>query len=454
MAQPQLYDFETDPFNSQLATARALRKKGMDEGGNYSPHGIWIGNEGSQFMNALAGSAMEHMAQQGLGGIQRGREAEFQAALSRRPDMMMNQEVPGTPAVTQEFPGADAFGGEGSAPVQAEIAPSVLPSTKRVMKPAAQQQQELMDWSTGMAGIKHPMAQSLAATGLQGAMDIPEKEMARQAAAEIAKELLKQKDADRLAQIEAARVGRPVPAPAVHYETNDRGETTAILRHPDGRLETQKLGPLGKTRAATGGGGGEGGIGKSQFKGMTIDNKPVFFSPTKAGNYVRDEEGNLARYDGIVVPAGQAAKAEVLEQDARDSLPKMDALIAKTKANPDAFGIVPALAGASYIPNSIGSRITSAALSPAERDARVAVMRDAAVLINKIYGAALSRNEAARANTWAPAPDDDYDSTMAKLIGAKAYASELAGRTKGAAAASTTAGPKRLKFNPATGVLE
>ena len=105
------------------------------------------------------------------------------------------------------------------------------------------------------------------------------------------------------------------------------------------------------------------------------------------------------------------------------------------------------------MPNIVGSRITSAALTPEARDARIAVMKEAAILINKIYGAALSRGESGRANTWAVAPDDDYDSTMAKLVGAKAYASELAGRTKGGTV-PIAAGPKRKKYNQATGEFD
>ena len=272
MAQPQLYDFEIDPLQSQLATARALRKKGMDEGGGLVS-GIYVGNAGSQFMNALAGSAMEDTAHRGLGDVQRRRDAEEQSWMARRPDTMMDQTTPGTPAVTQEFPGADAFGGEGGAPVTAEVSPATLPMTKRVMKPYEQQVQDVQGWA-GASPQHSPLGQSMRAAMATQALAAPQKALEREDAQAARKEVLTatieakkdaeriraedkatEKEKDRLAVIErdkqraadAANMARLAaglkPTPQPQIVTSDQGMFTLGR---DGKL-LPLMGPDGKT---------------------------------------------------------------------------------------------------------------------------------------------------------------------------------------------------------------
>ena len=450
MAQQQYSDWEDQGYDRQLKLAQALRQKGLDTTGEmrgrvYVPKNPWV-----NFAEGAVGSMLDQNAQEGQRDLQGRRDAEFKTALARRPDMMEDRTTPGTPAVTQEFPGADAFGGEGSAPVTAEVTPEVLPTTKRVMKPAAQRQEELMGWASDMGNIKHPMAQSLAATGLKGMLDIPENDMAREAKAADARTLLEQKDKDRLAQIQAAIAGRTPPQSHVISNTDDRGNVHVSVRNPDGSFTTQSLGPLGKTKAAIG--GGEGGIGKTQFKGMTVDNKPIFFSASKSANFVRDDDGTLTKYEGPVIPVGQAAKGAMEGVNAAKLVEGLTGTIAQIEKNKEAFGAVPGIA--SMVGPFIGSRIVSSSLTPEQQQTRVNVLRDAAVLINAIYGAALSRGEAGRANTWAVSPEDDYDTVMAKVKGAKEYAENIAKREGKVTPAAAPGAPKRKKYNQATGEFD
>ena len=156
MAQPQLYDFETDPLQSQLATARALRKKGMDEGGSFTPGGIYVGNAGSQFMNALAGSAMEDTAQRGLGDIQRQRDAEFASTMSQIPKV--NQQLP------MQGPTEDG---------------DVLSGSFSQAKSPDQYNTEMQGFGTKLMQSRDPRAQSLAGHVLQKSLDQPYKDIER-----------------------------------------------------------------------------------------------------------------------------------------------------------------------------------------------------------------------------------------------------------------------------------
>ena len=89
------------------------------------------------------------------------------------------------------------------------------------------------------------------------------------------------------------------------------------------------------------------------------------------------------------------------------------------------------------LPNIVGSRLMSKVLTPDQQKARIKVQTQAAKVIHDVYGAALSRNEAFRAEGWAPDPRDDYESTMRKLQGAKEYAQMLSGEKGGSPAAPT-----------------
>ena len=179
---------------------------------------------------------------------------------------------------------------------------------------------------------------------------------------------------------------------------------------------------------AAGSDGGASGLGKVQLKGMTLDGKQVVFSPTTAKSYVLNEDGTHSAYTGEVVPFAQSAKPALAAEEMSRAVPKMDRVIESVKNNPEAFGVTPALA--SILPNALGSRITAASLTPEQLQTRNRVMREAAVLIHQIYGAALSRGEEARANTWAVSPTDDFDMTMSKLTSARAYATDLGTREK------------------------
>ena len=133
-------------------------------------------------------------------------------------------------------------------------------------------------------------------------------------------------------------------------------------------------------------------------------------------------------------PTAAESKAKAAEEKAIQSAARVDGLVTEAGQNKGAFGIVPAVA--SMLPNVIGSRITSSSLGEKEQIARAKVMTEGARVIHDIYGAALSRGEASRADSWAPNPNDNYETIVRKLKAAKEYASTL---TKAPAAAPAPA---------------
>jgi len=205
----QYSDWEDQGYDRQLKLAEALRAKGLNTTGEmrgriYVPKNPWV-----NFAEGAVGGILDQNAQEGQRDLQGRRQAEVTDFMGRRPDTTMDQEVPGTPAVTQEFPGNDAFGGEGSAPVTAEISPSVLPSTKRVMKPYEQVVSETQKW---MGDAPAHMGDAPRAAVLAQALAAPEKALERAEAARQREHDAKQKHLDQLENIKIREQERRISA--------------------------------------------------------------------------------------------------------------------------------------------------------------------------------------------------------------------------------------------------
>lgn len=379
MAQPETYDFEVDPLNSQLAMARALRKKGLEDTGGLVS-GIYVGDAGSRFMNSLAGSAMESTAHKGLGDVQRRRDEEYRRAIARRPSMMMDEVVPGAPAVTQEFPGADAFGGEGGAPVTVETSPSVLPSTRKVMKPYQQQQQEQMEWATGMGQLKHPMAQALAAQAMKEAWDIPEKGLIRQEQAEArAHELkLRADEARRLAKEKADDKKAADEAAAQREKENKEYllRVAASLRPPKDPQQPKTV---------------ETDKGVLQWNGTA-------WTPIKV--------------DGVtVLPKATAGEKKLSAAEQKRATSRSD-LLAKVERAEQLLGDNPDAAGLKTLMPNLFLQYVS---TPGEMMTRGASGELSAEKAHELYGAAFTAAEMARAGKFLPQDGDSVDTLKVKF---------------------------------------
>jgi len=108
-----------------------------------------------------------------------------------------------------------------------------------------------------------------------------------------------------------------------------------------------------------------------------------------------------------------------------------DALIEKIDRNPEAFGMT--AAAVSKLPSMMQGRVGSVLLNEDTLKLRADVLRQAAMEISDIYGAAQSIGEAARAATFIPSPEDPPEVVIGKLRAARDYARANAAALGGAA---------------------
>jgi len=185
----------------------------------------------------------------------------------------------------------------------------------------------------------------------------------------------------------------------------------------------------------TAGGMGASGPGKADFEGIDAttgtevirgkdgrayratgqvgaDGKPVYemLPGTSGGNIIPK-----ATYEKNVHDATEAAQAH----------DNMTTLLARVQANPSAFGLGPSLASA--VPGVLGKSKfqTIAGMTPEAKALRSNFAEDAAKEMNRLYGAAQSAGEAARAQQFIIYPQtDDLADVITKLEGGRAYAAD------------------------------
>jgi len=138
----------------------------------------------------------------------------------------------------------------------------------------------------------------------------------------------------------------------------------------------------------------------------------VYLDP-EAGVY-RDPQGNAVN----PIPFGAYQKQYSAQEDARNAANLGRQLIADVKSNPGAFGTGSRVAGALPDAMGISAAAQEALLSPAERQTRAGVLKNAYTVIHSLTGAALSQHEEARLRPFVPAPTDTPAVVLDKLQGA------------------------------------
>ena len=376
-----VFDTEFDRVKEQLATAAALRQASMTPqgaaAGGYQGGKIYtIGSPLGQIAQALGGAY--------IGDKARTRQGELEQQQTTARDEWLGQMPSGVD--TQHY---DPVANPGTGP---------LVEGMEVPQSPLQQAKAMQAWAMkaprGMEGVQN--------FALQQSLTAPQRE------AEAA-----QKAQDRLHELQM----KAIDARATQAE----------------RLEAQK--ELARMQIE----------GRKEVAGLVASLRPAPAAPAGKTQiaYGPDGKGYLVDMTtGEQRPLGDIGKAPKVPTKAEEALKKamaapgqIDAITKEAEANKEAFGIVPA--ATTMLPNIIGSRLMSKALTPDQQKARVKVQTQAAKVIHDVYGAALSRNEAFRAEGWAPDPRDDYESTMRKLQGAKEYSQMLAGEKGGSPAAPT-----------------
>lgn len=237
-----------------------------------------------------------------------------------------------------------------------------------------------------------PMAKAMADKGIASEVDFPEKQALREQAIEGAREQQRQRGEDQFRTDRARAEDRNTQIQMQLEGRKDLARLAASLR-------PAPAAPAGKTQIA--------------------------YGPDGKGYLVDMTTGEQRPLGDVGKPAKAPTKAEEQQKKLNAAPAMIDTIMKEAEGNREAFGIVPA--ATTMLPNIIGSRVMSKVLTPDQQKARIKVQSQAAKVIHDVYGAALSRNEAFRAEGWAPDPRDDYDTTMRKLQGAKEYAQIVAG---------------------------
>lgn len=156
-----------------------------------------------------------------------------------------------------------------------------------------------------------------------------------------------------------------------------------------------------------------------QHLGATPNGEIVSYNPDGGGLTV-----NGKPYTGPVMSQATLDKQATAIQTAMASGARSKSLLAQVQANPRAFGGIAALSGLTG--QFAGQRILEKNLTPQERQVRGAVLREAAGIINDLYGAALTANEEKRASGFVSNPSDPPEIIMDKLMAAISWADSKA----------------------------
>lgn len=190
--------------------------------------------------------------------------------------------------------------------------------------------------------------------------------------------------------------------------------------------------------------------------GFTPDGKQLVTNKTGM-NFVLEQgpQGQpvYTPYSGAAIPKATFDKNVGAVQEALASANRADAIIAQVDANPDAFGIK--AAAVSRLPQAVQGRVGSMVLDEDTMKLRSDVLRNAAMEISSLYGAALSLGEQARANTFIPNQDDPPATIIQKLKAARDWAKGTAQQFGGGVlnAAQARSGGGQAAPAPAAGGL-
>lgn len=176
------------------------------------------------------------------------------------------------------------------------------------------------------------------------------------------------------------------------------------------RDETRRM--IAATRPHTGGGP------NFEFAGYTPDGQPVAMDRKTAMSYVIGQgPGGQPTYtpmQGPTIPKGTWDKQVQDSQESLTGAARTREILAKAAANPKAFSVLNSATAA--LPGALQGHAASMFGVPDDvRELRAGMQRDASMELNRIYGAAQTTGELARAAAWAPLLTDDLPTTLAKL---------------------------------------
>jgi hypothetical protein len=156
-----------------------------------------------------------------------------------------------------------------------------------------------------------------------------------------------------------------------------------------------------------------------------------------AGEQFEIVNGKPKPYGGDTINTNALEKEVPVVRAIDQGLKSGERLLKQVGETPDAFGPTTAL---SRLP-LVGGVIRKTMYTPEEMKAQASVSKDAAEVINRLYGAALSMREDERAKSFIPGEGDPPELLKSKLTAALAWAREK--REQQSSAARTTAERRR-----------
>jgi len=164
--------------------------------------------------------------------------------------------------------------------------------------------------------------------------------------------------------------------------------------------------------------------GSFTLEGYTPDNQRVVTHSKSGQSFILGMNPNgtpsYTPYGGPATPKAAFEKNVAAAQTFQSKADSSDALVKQIESNPGAFGLT--AAAVSRLPASVQGRVAAKVLDENALKLRSDVLRQAAMEISDIYGAAQSVGEAARAATFIPAAEDPPEIVMEKLKAARDYA--------------------------------
>ena len=168
----------------------------------------------------------------------------------------------------------------------------------------------------------------------------------------------------------------------------------------------------------------KGEPGNFTHEGYTPNNERIVTNSKTGQSFILGLNANgtpsYTPYGGPATPKAAYEKNVAAAQTFQSKADSSDALVKQIEANPDAFGLT--AAAVSKLPASVQGRVGAKVLDENTLKLRADVLRQAAMEISDIYGAAQSVGEAARAATFIPAAEDPPQIVMEKLKAARDYA--------------------------------
>ena len=163
------------------------------------------------------------------------------------------------------------------------------------------------------------------------------------------------------------------------------------------------------------------GLGNFSHEGYTPNNERVVTHSKTGQSFLLGTNPNgtptYEPYDGAVIPKASYEKEVIKATEALASARRAQVIIGKVESNPEAFSLTSN--ALSMLPNALQGRATGLLLNEDTLKIRSDVLRQAAMEINDLYGAALSAGESARAATFIPDAKDPPNVVIDKLKSAR-----------------------------------